>query len=113
MEKTLPWVSGYGTGLTGPTTANPAGPVCGERNWPFWPISKGKETIAIVVGQRGEDSVAAKDRAAFIVRACNAHDELLAACERAAELLIEDEYPVENGSTVQVLRTAIAAARGE
>lgn len=86
-----PWVVGYGTGLTGPTTPTFA-PVCGGNDWPYIPISKEKDTIAIVPAQEkiGSfcviDDGTAEANAAFIVKACNMHDELVAICK----LLLED-----------------------
>lgn len=64
--------------------------------------------------------------AEFIVRAVNAHDDLLAACEDALSTMRvaveaglqdfskqETAEIVENHSTVKALRNAIAKARGE
>jgi len=41
------WEIGWGNGLTGPTTPSADGPCCGEDR-AYVPISKGKETIAII-----------------------------------------------------------------
>lgn len=42
----------------------------------IWPVDNGQTHTFVGVVQRAEDSE-------FIVRACNSHDELVAACERA------------------------------
>lgn len=42
-----PWICGYGDGLTGPTSERAKGACCDEGR-PTWPVSKEKETIAIV-----------------------------------------------------------------
>jgi hypothetical protein len=49
--------------------------------------AKGIELIATVYQHEGETPEECKNRAAFIVRACNSHDQLLAACKRVGLLL--------------------------
>jgi hypothetical protein len=43
-----PWVSGYGEGITGPTTPTLHGPCCAGEKYPYDVVSKGTETIAII-----------------------------------------------------------------
>lgn len=50
--------------------------------------------------------------AAFIVRACNAHDDLLIACQLALET-IDRLYPLDWQGTKSNLRAAIARAEGK
>lgn len=89
----LPWVNGYGLGVTGPNTPSSAGPTCLEHTQNHeWlkggpqperrhtVISKGKDTIAIVVG----DQETYKANAEFIHRACNNHYSLVEALEEIA-----------------------------
>ena len=79
----LPFVNGWGVGLTGPTT--PAYDVfCGGRKWPYEVISKERETIAVIPQQ--EDGTA---NAAFIVKACNNHYQLLKLLTTAYDLVEE------------------------
>ena len=55
--------------------------------------------------------------AEFIVRACNSHDELLAACEAALSATLADSWdhhraePFRN--VVRVLKSAVSTAKGE
>lgn len=49
--------------------------------------------------------------AAFILRACNAHDDLLAAADRAIAALAANGAP--NCEAAKELRAAIAKARGQ
>ena len=51
--------------------------------------------------------------ARFIVRACNAHDELLAACEYALKRFEHDGWPlnVQNNAAIEKLREAIARVK--
>lgn len=51
--------------------------------------------------------------AAFIVRACNSHDDLLAACEAALTRLrtIERDKGIHSHETIPELEAAIARAR--
>lgn len=62
-----PWISGWGDGLTGPTTASVSGPSCGGKDWSFHPVSVGMETVAICPNQRldgaGRDQVAGSGEA--------------------------------------------------
>jgi hypothetical protein len=83
-------------------------------------------TIAIaqiLVDQLDGGSQEAEANAAFIVRACNSFDDLLAACENAARNAETELYmfPVDADVTVRkfretqanIYRAAIALARGE
>lgn len=49
------WVKGYGNGLTGPTSSRGPNPTVDDERG-YIPISKGKETIAIVIMQCSEDA---------------------------------------------------------
>jgi hypothetical protein len=42
------WSVGWGSGLTGPTCAVADYPFCGGQYWPYIPVHKGQETIALV-----------------------------------------------------------------
>jgi hypothetical protein len=55
----------------------------------------------------------AQANAEFIVRACNAHDDLLEACEQALICIEQDEHTHgRNFGAGNVLRAAIAKAKG-
>lgn len=94
----LPWINGYGDGVTGPTTPTIGGPTVHEqiayRKWrengckqDGYPkilhtvISKNGETIAIIplCGLNG------RANAEYIVQACNAHEDLLILLEDILE----------------------------
>lgn len=52
-EKTFtpgPWESGWGNGLTGPTTPAVT-PFCGGIDWDYEPVRSGEETIAVCPAQ--------------------------------------------------------------
>ena len=119
----VPWAVGYGDGLTGPTTPTMQ-PFCGGEKWPYLPISVGRETIALVP----EQVISPLDRhkanqmdanAAFIVRAVNAHDDLLADMEEltAYALLTALTNLVPNTLEVRMLidrcQATIAKAKAE
>ena len=55
------------------------------------------------------DFVTQANNAAFIVRACNCHDDLLAACEAALETIAGGSY--HNAPSAEMLRQAIAKAK--
>ncbi|MCP5019631.1 MAG: hypothetical protein GY938_30760 [Ketobacter sp.] len=108
-----PWVNGYGNGLTGPTT--PTGhPTCGEavkfhyycehhESGAEYPksqhaeypksqhtvVSKGIETVAIIPLNGMGGKAGGEANAEFIVRACNAHADLLKALEDLQEAVRE------------------------
>lgn len=60
-------------------------------------------------GSRPVTTDEAEANARFIVLACNAHDDLLAACERALECLTMDE----EDDLTRCLRAAIRKAEGK
>lgn len=53
----------------------------------------------------------AYDNAAFIVRACNAHDELVAALELALRVI--GSGGAHNGAQLEFMETALAKAKGK
>ena len=88
----VPWVKGYGPNeITGPKTPRIGGPTvqdalrahAWERNGGAYPepfyavISREQEAVVIVPGDRNEREANAE----FIVRACNAHEDLLEAAK--------------------------------
>ena len=88
----VPLVKGYGpNGITGPKTPRIGGPTvqdalrahAWERNGGAYPepfyavISREQEAVVIVPGDRNEREANAE----FIVRACNAHEDLLEAAK--------------------------------
>lgn len=90
----LPWIVGYGSGLTGPNT--PTNHPCVDTKWPYIPISQDKHTIAIIPAQESgkysyqpESKKLLKDRTDFIVQACNSHHKLLEVCKTIATQLLE------------------------
>ena len=116
----VPWVKGYGpNGITGPKTPRIGGPTvqdalrahAWERNGGAYPepfytvISRDRETVVIVPGDRDEREANAE----FIVRACNAHEDLLAALKGMAKRWQEEEADF---IAVAVALRAIAKAEG-
>ncbi len=59
-----------------------------------------------------ETQAESEANAAFIVRACNAHEDLLNACEVALSQLTEDREEYLD-SDIQQIKDAIAKARGQ
>ncbi|KKL22116.1 hypothetical protein LCGC14_2438630 [marine sediment metagenome] len=51
------WEVGSGNGLTGPTTENASGAVCGGEDWPVAPVSVGITTIALCPDQENGDTI--------------------------------------------------------
>jgi len=87
-----------------------------------WTLSEpqavhGIETYEIHWSADGEcvaEIVHGKDDAAFIVRACNAHDELVAALEALVRDYEEfDKYPTSDEHPLYAARNALAKAKGE
>lgn len=56
-------------------------------------------------------SVTERVDAEFILRACNAHDDLLAACERAIEVIDNPDHEIGCTCYAADLRAAIAKAK--
>jgi hypothetical protein len=87
-----------------------------------WPIigERDRATVAVVTPQMAGDDAEHEANAAFIVRACNAHDALVEACEKAL-FAVQDgadaalhEYGVNAwNDTLNKLREALKAAKGE
>ena len=88
-----------------------------------WKTEPGRLNIQVVApnGRRlnmGTDATAER-LAKEIVRACNAHDDLLNACHEALSVITEpgmldvDEWREWKNKTVHYLRTAIAKATGQ
>ncbi len=119
----LPWINGYGDGITGPSTPAVGGPTVHEqiahRKWQLdgckpneYPktlhtvISKDGETIAIIplTGFNGEAN------AKFIVQACNNYKDLLIACKEAKKVIYEaiNKRPTSLSTTHHTLKIAIA-----
>ncbi len=70
-------------------------------------------SVAIVVGNASSGNIT-RDTAMFLCRAANSHDALLAACEDALATGEHDmQHILDNGRLRDVLRAAIAKARGE
>jgi hypothetical protein len=90
----LPWAFGAPVGQTGPTTPS-FKPFCGGGDWPYAQVTRGLDTIAIFpapddggsFGCGKPISAQAEANAAFIVRACNSHYDLLEALELASNAL--------------------------
>lgn len=115
----LPWILGWGEGLTGPTTPAVDSPVCGGHDWPFQVISKGKHTIAICPAQPPKDWMAGpfspvpgtdKANAAFIVKACNNHEKLIEALE---DIILDQDHGRITRASINKAQAALAAAKEE
>lgn len=73
-------------------------------------IEIGTATTTIAIITEGEESwIEDRANAAFIVRACNAHDELVEALERATN----PDHELDYDDVQFILREALAKARGE
>jgi hypothetical protein len=51
--------------------------------------------------------------AAFIVRACNSHEELLGACEKVLDIINSYSHIPAQFKACEILQAAIAKAKGE
>ena len=69
------WVNGWGEGLTGPTTPRYPNPTADD-NREYTPISKGEETIAIIIQQENNK-----------IEELNANAKLIAAAPELLEAL--------------------------
>lgn len=78
-----PWNFGNPTGVTGPTVASIEGPTVAGRDWGFEIVTQGYETLCICPNQginlHSEVEGSGSANAAFIVRAVNAYEGLVAA----------------------------------
>lgn len=121
-----PWRLGYSaSGITGPSTPIISGPCCGGREWPYEIITKGQETLCIVPAQSafgsGRRDGSEKANAAFIVRAVNCHDDLVAALDKTRELVgqcavdgfIDADHLTELYTNNAAISAVIAKVRGE
>jgi hypothetical protein len=103
-----PWVVGYGSGLTGPTTPSVTGPTCAGRDWGHVPVSSGKDTVAIVpacVVRRPDGDQQDEDQ-------MNANARLIAAAPDLLEAL-EKIGKCDKSINGHLARAAIAKAKGE
>ena len=80
----------------------------GDRKWEIF-----GENRLIVETSASSSSVEHTANAALIVRAVNAHDALVAACERLVEDVEHGYRPLEGCLCVGLARTALALAKGE
>ena len=105
------WVSGYGDGLTGPTTL--FRPVCGGDKWPTFPVSCGKSTIAIMVAQEKDGTRSPESEDDLIKRShlVASAPALLEALESAIKTAEMENYPLRPWRIKA--HAAIAAAKGE
>lgn len=101
----LPFINGWGNGLTGPTTPSCGAVVCGGKDWPHTVISKNEETIAIIPKQK--DGIM-EENAAFIVKAANNHHQLLGCLK---ELVYN--YPSNNKLTLSLKAAEEAIKQAE
>jgi hypothetical protein len=65
------------------------------------------------VGVIIDDTEAALDDIAFIVRACNAHDELVKALEKVRIFVNGDRSPADMSTATFIIDKALALARGK
>ena len=99
----LPWVLGYGHGLTGPTTPAVCGVTVGEciqyckwqrtgkeEDYPSGyhiPISHGMDTVAVVPSLPGGNG---SENAELLVKAVNHHDALVASLRAVMDRALRD-----------------------
>jgi hypothetical protein len=105
-----PWDAGWGIGLSGPTTPGISAPFCGGDDWPYEPVRKGEETIAVCPKQ----DVHAGSHTAN-ARLISAAPDLLEALQNIVKSLAEqdDEGLIEHAEPMQKARAAIRKATGE
>ena len=98
------WVNGWGEGLTGPTT--PKNNPTADDNRKYTPISKGEETIAIVIQQENNKIEELNANAKLIAAA----PELLDALQRVEKAINKMGLNDRFGHTQQYVREAINKA---
>ena len=69
--------------------------------------------VAYVDYQHVGDGALSNENAAFIVRACNAHDDLVAAVEELLEHLADNDPELSGSPLCGMARAALAKAKSE
>ena len=100
------WTSGYGKGITGPTTPRTNGPCCGGEGYPHTVVSKNKRTIAIVPMQ---ENGTMKANAQLIAAA----PEMLQICEASLQFFRTETEAWRPDKFIRQIETTIRKARGE
>jgi len=69
--------------------------------------------IIAIMGNQKQWPIEAEANAAFIVRACNSHEELLGACEKVLDIINSYSHIPAQFKACEILQAAIAKAKGE
>ena len=88
----------------------------GPGQWNTLENEQGQTVITWSIGATDSAVIeCSEEDAAYIVRCCNSHDRLVAACKRVLRAM-EWAYPddcLNNAEQANILRAALAAAEGE
>lgn len=88
-----------------------------DKSWTEWTVRGSKNEVIIDQAGPYDTPILSEPNANFIIRAVNAHEDLVAACQRVLDVLQDGSIDYDDQTVIEdmhdTLRNALSKAKGE